>query len=592
MNMFFRVVGYILAASITVILFIGCETVDGTGSSTQSGITGKIYNDDGTPAKNAAITFIMSGYIPSRPGLSKSVPVDSIITDDSGTYVIRWLAPGTYNIFGKKADRLSYQDSVVIDSTTTTIASDTLRQAGSVSGIVRLQPNDDSRTVLILIYGSNTFTYPEDFTGHFSITNLAEGAYRIKILTTIQGYTPKDTTITIASGKNDTLLDTVRLKNEGIQTVTVTGLSALWDPLKLQANITWNKQDTSIITGYNIYRGVVDSTFNNQPINPRVIVSNNYTDTFDCGLSQSWIHKKIIYRVKPIIKNGDVGTLYSNADTVITFSVFYLNRTITRHVFDSTDACIHQNKIYLINREKKGIDVYDTLGTFIKIIGAPDSATLENPRELSAFNRLIYVVDLKASLFGVGSSVIKKFDTAGIFLSQTPVSGIVAGIGAMDTASFYTMSIDLGAGGYLVDGITIHHRDQNGRAIDSVRIQDSTVQWELPRLLIHGSQVTVAGNAGAMNSTAPVLLTFGPDLATMKKNILPLSFINSTFIDDRNYVYALAWEGVYIYDSSLAFYAKFPILDQNSAISITVTPDTNIYLKDNDGNINIYKMEN
>jgi hypothetical protein len=591
MNMFFRIVGYFLAASVTVILFIGCETVDGTGSSTQSGITGKIYNDDGTPANNATISIIASGYIPSISGFKKSAPLDSFVTDDSGVYFIRWLPPGTYNIFGKKADCLSYQDSVMIDSSTTTIENDTLRKSGSISGIVRLQPNDDSRTVLILIYGCNTFTYPEDFTGHFSISDLAEGNYHIKVLTTIQGYTPKDTVITIVSGKNSTLQDTMQLDYEGIPTVTVTGLNALWDPLKQETNITWNKQDTSIIAGYNIYRGFVDSAFDDQPINPTMIISNRYRDTFDCAFADRWANKELIYKVKPINKKGYIGAFYSNADTVIAYSVFYLNRTITRHVFDSTDACIHRNKIYLINREKKGIDVYDTLGTFIKIIGAPDSATLENPRELAAFNRLIYVVDLKVSLSGVGSSVIKKFDTSGIFLSQTPVSGIVAGIGATDTTSFYTMSVDPYTGGYLINGITIHHRDQNGRAIDSVHIQDSADLWELPRLLIHESTITVAGNIRNKGSVTVVLFTISPDLSIINQSTLPLRFINSTFIDDRNYVYALAPEGVYIYDSSLALFAKFPILDQNSAISIAVIPDPKIYLKDNDGNINIYKKE-
>ena len=339
---------FLLALGTTIaMLSTGCGTTDGTGSSTQSGITGKIFNDDGTPAKNAAVSIVASAYIPSISGIAKSAPVDSIITDENGAYIIRWLAPGTYNVFGKKAERFCYQDSVLIDSMTTTIENDTLREAGSLSGIVRLQPKDDSRTVLILIYGSNTFTYPEDFTGHFSITNLAEGTYRIKVLTTIQGYSPKDTMITIVSGKNDTLSDTMRLEYSGIPTVT--GLAATWDSLLLKTRISWDKLDTSIIEGYNIYRGVADSTFNDIPVNAAKILTNAFIDTFDCAAARTWQGKRYIYRVKPIDKNGDPG-IYSNADTITASSAYTLVKTITGIPDDSSDACIYRNRIYLLSK--------------------------------------------------------------------------------------------------------------------------------------------------------------------------------------------------------------------------------------------------
>jgi hypothetical protein len=580
---------FLLALGAAIVtLFVECGTMDGTGSSTQTGITGKIYNDDGTPAKNATVSIIASGYIPSISGIGKSAPVDSIITDENGTYVIRWLAPGTYNVFGKKADRFCYQDSVLIDSTTSTIENDTLREAGSLSGIVRLQPNDDSRTVLILIYGCNTFTYPEDFTGNFSITNLAQGSYRIKVLTTIQGYAPKDTVITIVSGRNDTLSDTMRLDYLGIPTVA--GLAAAWDSLLLKAHISWDRQDTSIIAGYNIYRGVADSTFNDQPINAVMIVTYTFVDTFDCASARTWQGKRYVYRVKPINKNGDVGAVYSNADTIAAESAYKQIKTITRNVFDSTEAFIYRDRIYLINTIDSSIEVFDTAGTRLKSFGSSGSSPLVRPRSVSVANGFIFVADQEqAWASNSDSSSIKKYDTAGNFLSRMPISGLLAGIAAMDAGALYTMTVTYNSSGWKMDRVTLHHRDGTGAVIDSLSLRDpaSTVSsfWILPKLLINGVQLTVMG---ALSSDTVEMLSLYPDLSVNKRVPLPGRAPLSFGIDSLGMTYCLTNDAVYIYDVNQSLFAQFPNF---YSVSLAVDQKGKIVLKDNNGNVTVYERK-
>jgi hypothetical protein len=568
-----------------VMLCVGCGTMDGTGSSTQTGITGKIYNDDGTPAKNVIVSIIASGYIPSISGVGKSAPVDSIVTDESGSYVTRWLAPGTYNVFGKKADRFWYQDSVLIDSTTTTIENDTLREAGSMSGIVRLQPKDDSRTVLILIYGSNMFTYPEDFTGHFSITNLAEGTYHIKVLTTILGYASKDTMITIVPGKNDTLSDTMRLEYSGIPVVT--GLVAIWDSLLLKTNVSWSKLDTSIIEGYNIYRGVADSTFNDQPINAAMIVSNGYTDTFNCATARTWQDKRYVYRVKSINKNNDIG-IYSNADTITASSAYKPVKTITGIPGDSSDAYIYRNRIYVTNRMEKNIEIFDTAGTPIQSFGSSGSAPLVWPRLVSALGDYIFVADQEQrGTNGSDSSSIKKYDTAGNFLSRIPIAGLITGMAVKDAGEFYTIMTES-------DTITLQHRNGSGEVIDSMVIRKSSASissfWIVPTIRIAGSQIVVMG---ALSSDTTEMLTLNSDLSVNKRAKLTIRNLHSFGIDQQGMVYCLAPapglssnKVVYVYDGNLDLFAQFP---PAYAISLTIDQNGKIYLKG--GNITIYERK-
>ncbi len=71
----------------------------------------------------------------------------------------------------------------------------------------------------MLIFGTNTFTVPADSIGNFSLSNIAEGSYSVRILTTLDDYTPKDTTLTITSGASETLPDTLTLPFTGIPVV-------------------------------------------------------------------------------------------------------------------------------------------------------------------------------------------------------------------------------------------------------------------------------------------------------------------------------------------------------------------------------------
>lgn len=189
-----RIVHTLTAAiSAAIIALTLCTTEEpnpvaaGTGSSTQTAmVSGTIRTRDGSPAAGATVTMVPVGDAPPA-GLGKTAAtVDSATTDNAGGYRFPIVPKGRdYNIFAHKDNKKSYRDSVKVDADEVRVPHDTLPGVGSITGVVRLREEHDSRTVLILVYGANVFRVPTDYTGNFTVDNMARGAYHVKFLSTI-----------------------------------------------------------------------------------------------------------------------------------------------------------------------------------------------------------------------------------------------------------------------------------------------------------------------------------------------------------------------------------------------------------------------
>ena len=124
---------------------------------------------------------------------------------------------------------------------------------------VRLQPGDDARTAFILFMGTNTWGTPDDTTGKFSVTNMAQGTYKVRILTTLDAYVPKDTTLSVTSGTVDSLTHDIVLRYTGIPGPT--GLTVSYDTLRQTVILAWAGADRSLVDGYNVYRAIKGQNF-------------------------------------------------------------------------------------------------------------------------------------------------------------------------------------------------------------------------------------------------------------------------------------------------------------------------------------------
>jgi hypothetical protein len=305
-----------------------CCTFDvAGGTETPNGYAfGKIIGADGRPADSAVVQLFECDNLPSSGPPKAAATGQSVFTTftnrDGEFNISSDLAAGYYNIYGFKDENLCYAESIQITkgrlSDTDEHFTDTLLPAGSISGVVRLLPQHSSATALILVYGSNTFTYPADSIGNFTLSHMAAGVYRIRILSIIDIYIPMDTVFTIRSGKIDTLTDTLRLKYTGAPAVS--GLSVVYDSLKLIARVWWNKIDTAIASKYMLNRSITGDGY---PLwDKKVVVPDTLYSDDTLIQSISDLGQSLQYRVSAYDKDGIEGP-YSKPSPAIRIRAAY-----------------------------------------------------------------------------------------------------------------------------------------------------------------------------------------------------------------------------------------------------------------------------
>jgi hypothetical protein len=262
-----------LAGLVTLSMY--CANPIGGTDTGNPKVSGVLFNKDGSRATHVLVRFIPANYNP-RSGMPASF--DSAITNDTGMYSFDSLPTNFYNVLGSGSGVVSFQDSVVIVSTARTIVpSDTLKDPGSLEGVVQLQPGDDCSTVFLIVMGTTLWSVPTDSFGNFSISNLAEGEYRLRVISTLDQYQPLDIFFTIQAGKTATLLDTIRLRYTGIPIPT--GVRLVYDSLMHQVTLTWDKADPTLVKGYCVYRSDVDENTTFEQINRLLITDTVFVDS-------------------------------------------------------------------------------------------------------------------------------------------------------------------------------------------------------------------------------------------------------------------------------------------------------------------------
>jgi hypothetical protein len=309
----------------------GCLAEDGGqagGSMVENEIlAGILYLADGTPAARANVRIYTVDHVPGQPeGLPKSGKEQTLVystrTDAKGRYEVDSLPRGEYNILGQKDEQVSYQDSVYLSSSLKSIDSDTLRESGSVTGWVRLQPNHSLETVTIQALGTNSFANA-DAEGKFTLGGLGEGRYSIRVLTTEAQYTPLYTSITARSGKEDTLADTLRLTYTGIPVVM--GLQVKYDTLRGVATLSWNKVRYAHFQSYQIFRNLSSDL-----VPSSVPLSSSQDTVIEDTLYQSdnladSLVQRFQYRVRVVNKSDQTGLSYGFVSLIAPSPYFVLS---------------------------------------------------------------------------------------------------------------------------------------------------------------------------------------------------------------------------------------------------------------------------
>jgi uncharacterized protein (TIGR02145 family) len=334
-----------LLAIIAILLCITCSRAPTAGTATETeNVAAMLYNPGGSPAAHAKVRFYPVNYNPATGGLAKTLAAapDSTTTDARGNYTAK-LDTGTYNILASGDSGVVYRDSITVarDSTIHPPA-DTLKTPGGIRGRVRLQPGADARTVFILFLGTNTFGTPDDSTGKFTITNMAQGTYKVRILTTLDAYVPKDTVLSVTAGMVDSLAHDIVLQYTGVPGPT--GLTVSYDTLRQTVILAWTGADTSLIAGYNVYRTIVGQNFSLITQTPLPDTVTTYRDsTVSVGTTYAYmvVSLRAGQESPKVAIPGDTMKVLSSSLVTTTFT-WNLNNTIsdTASINDTIKACI------------------------------------------------------------------------------------------------------------------------------------------------------------------------------------------------------------------------------------------------------------
>lgn len=273
---------------------------------------GVLYLVGGAPAVGARVALFSVNHIPDSAASGEKEPEYQTRTDSLGAYRIDSVPEGKYNILGELDGVYSFQDSVQLFDEPVKLPADTLDVPGSLSGIVRLQPNHDPRTATIQILGTDRFGNV-DGNGRFTIGRLAAGAYDIRVVTTLAEYTPLYVSMEVRSGAKDSFPDTLRPDYTGIPVVT--GIKAEYDTLSGVTTLTWDPVKYPQLSDYLIYRNL-DSDLNSPTAPLARIQGMRFEDTLPASTWRAEANSpwpKFEYRIRVRNKSDQVGLNYGFA---------------------------------------------------------------------------------------------------------------------------------------------------------------------------------------------------------------------------------------------------------------------------------------
>lgn len=238
------------------ILLLGCgnqATVQGGGGTTET--VGTIFTKEGTPAAGVTVAFVPRDLNPQ----SGSAQIDSLYSDHEGHYSIAGIDDGVYNIlYGRDSLRALRQAIEIKDGEFQVEVSDTLRETGSIRGVVSLLPEHNNLNIFLLFMGANRFVSPSDESGTFFIDSLAEGTYEVTIITREPNYGHIDTTLYIESSVKAVLPDTIHIPYIGLQTPE--NVHIAYDTLLQRTTITWSPVESASLGGYQIRRRAINDS--------------------------------------------------------------------------------------------------------------------------------------------------------------------------------------------------------------------------------------------------------------------------------------------------------------------------------------------
>jgi photosystem II stability/assembly factor-like uncharacterized protein len=226
------------------------------------------------PAIAADVELYPVNYVPGDTGNQKLRA--STKTDRQGRYSFKEIPPGEYNVLGAKDELGMFRDSVSVLGSED-LGTDTLKSLGSLSGTIQLQPQDNPRSSIVQLLGTNKFVNV-DAEGGFELSGLATGSYQLRVSISLDNYAPLFAAVAVRAGIHDTLPDPLIPFYSGIPYVP--SISASLDTLQGIARVAWKKVSYRAFQSYIVYRDIAGTLSPSRiPLNTSRITDTVYFDT-------------------------------------------------------------------------------------------------------------------------------------------------------------------------------------------------------------------------------------------------------------------------------------------------------------------------
>lgn len=450
-----------ILALVVACVFLRCGTdpVSGNGSGTSSSsITGVALAPGGEPAAGASVYVFGVNEIPS-PSMPKTRAIGPVRTDGKGRFDVAVGPNAGYNVTIESAGNKFFRDSIGVETEPVDLEECRLRPVGSLCGTVELSFGHDPRTVLILVYGSNVFTVPYHTWGAFKIDSLAPGDYTVRFMSTVPGYSPLDTVLTIRESSVDTLSHPVALEYTGLYTVP--GLKVDWDPVVLAADLSWSALDSETVAGYNLYRGLykTNHTYGNKENLEQTppdfnLVAGMITDTAFTDTIYHPTDSLVIYQLRAVTVAGDEG---STSACTLAVGESYWNAVDTIALTDGfrygvVGMDVRASRIYaLLGGGANRMEVYDTGKGFVYMT-AIDSPPAIHP-DLVVKDSTVYIKSTVSVL---------KYDLEGNYAGAIPFGSFITDAYDSINSTFNVIGDD---GFWLSTGRGMLHLDGTGSLV-------------------------------------------------------------------------------------------------------------------------------
>lgn len=230
-------------------------------------------------------------------------------TDQNGRPVVEPVADGAYSVKVTSSGQVVFLDSVpASQGRLRFVANDTLELPGTLSGIVSVQPQDDPKTVVVHVLGTDVWSNVDSL-GRFRLEGLAQGKFRLQLATSLPDYQTTFPSPVRAWNDSDVVLpDTIHMLYTGIPVVQ--GITGRSDSSTGEIVLSWHPTSYRNLQRYLVFRDTAGALV-------RSTVAYGWTtDTFwrDTAASRALATVVWSYRVVVETKTGKPGGWFGQLD--------------------------------------------------------------------------------------------------------------------------------------------------------------------------------------------------------------------------------------------------------------------------------------